>query len=117
MNCVEVEVAALGSPSLISLMISVDVKQHWTELAQTVHQLCESRGGRTGLPVPNNPYGPYGHKATLNWTSANRVQELRESRGGCAGLPVSNKPYDFCGRKANLERELAKDISQPTPVG
>ena len=26
-SCVEVEVAALGSPSLISLMVSVDVKQ------------------------------------------------------------------------------------------
>ena len=21
------------------------------------HELCESRGGRLGLPVPNNPYG------------------------------------------------------------
>ena len=28
MNCVKVEVAVLGSPSLIRLMISVDVKQH-----------------------------------------------------------------------------------------
>ena len=27
-SCVEVEVAVLGSPSLISLMVSVDVKQH-----------------------------------------------------------------------------------------
>ena len=29
-SCVKVEVAVLGSPSLISLMVSVDVKQHWT---------------------------------------------------------------------------------------
>ena len=28
-NCVKVEVAVLGSPSLISLMVSVDVKQQW----------------------------------------------------------------------------------------
>ena len=27
-NCVKVEVAALGSPSLIVLIVSVDVKQH-----------------------------------------------------------------------------------------
>ena len=27
-NCVKVEVAILGSPSLTSLMVSVDVKQH-----------------------------------------------------------------------------------------
>ena len=28
MSCVKVEVAVLGSPSLISLMVSVDVKHH-----------------------------------------------------------------------------------------
>ena len=27
-NCVKVEVALLGSPSLINLMVSVDVEQH-----------------------------------------------------------------------------------------
>ena len=27
-SCVKVEVAVLGSPSLINLMVSVDVKQH-----------------------------------------------------------------------------------------
>ena len=30
-------------------------------------QLCESRGGRPGLPVPNKPYGFCGREATLNW--------------------------------------------------
>ena len=29
------------------------------------HELCESRGGRPGLPVPNSPYGLCGRKATL----------------------------------------------------
>ena len=29
-------------------------------------ELCESRGGRPGLPVPNSPYGFCGRKATLN---------------------------------------------------
>ena len=36
MSCVKVEVAVLGSPSLISLMVSVDVKHR-------VCLLCESR--------------------------------------------------------------------------
>ena len=29
-------------------------------------ELCESRGGRPPLPVPNSPYGLCGRKATLN---------------------------------------------------
>ena len=29
-------------------------------------ELCESRGGRPGLPVPNSPYGLCGRKPTLN---------------------------------------------------
>ena len=29
-------------------------------------ELCESRGGRTGLSVPNSSYGLSGRKATLN---------------------------------------------------
>ena len=32
-------------------------------------QLCESRGGRPGLPVPNKPDGFCGRKATLNLNS------------------------------------------------
>ena len=31
-----------------------------------VQELCESGGGRAGLPVPNSPYGLCGRKATLN---------------------------------------------------
>ena len=41
----------------------------------TVQELCESRGGRPGLPVPNSPYGLYGRKATLN--SPNRGNEWK----------------------------------------
>ena len=29
-------------------------------------ELCESGGGRPGLPVPNKPYGLFGRKARLN---------------------------------------------------
>ena len=30
-------------------------------------ELCQSPGGRPGLPVPNNQYGLCERKATLNW--------------------------------------------------
>ena len=57
-----------------------------------------SRGGRPGLPVPNNPYGLCGRKATLNsWPF--RAQELCESRGG---LRVPNSLYGLCGRNATF---------------
>ena len=64
-SCVKVEVAVLGSPSLIVRTGSVDVKRHWTstELA-SLSELCESGGGLPG--VPNSPYSLCGRKATLN---------------------------------------------------
>ena len=41
-----------GLPSLISLMVSVDVKQHSTTVTTIiVQELCESGGGRPGLSV------------------------------------------------------------------
>jgi len=46
-------------------------------------ELCESGGGRPGLPVPNSPYVLCGREATLK----NRAQKLCESQGGCPGLP------------------------------
>ena len=32
----------------------------------TAQELCESRCGRRGIPVPNSPYDLCGRKATLN---------------------------------------------------
>ena len=63
--------------------------------------MCESRGARPGLPVPNSPLGLCGRKATLN-LNVSRAQELYESRGGRPGLPMHNSPYGLCGRKATL---------------
>ena len=71
----KVEVATLTYPSLISLMVSVDIKHHvyFVDVMQhrlnRARELCESRGGRPGLPVPNSPYGLCGRKATLNLNS------------------------------------------------
>ena len=59
------------------------VKMHQYPLNRLRTQvLCESRGGRPGLPVLNSPYGLCGRKATLNRL---RTQELCESRGGHPG--------------------------------
>ena len=61
-------------------------------------ELCESGGGRPGLPVPNIPYDLRGRKTTLNLNCTTRSQELCESRGGRPGPPVPNIPYGVCGR-------------------
>ena len=50
----KVEVAVLGSMSLISLVVSVDVKQQLKK--NRAQGLWESRGGRPELHVSNKPY-------------------------------------------------------------
>ena len=73
-------------------------------------ELCERRGGRPGLPVPNNPCGLCGRKTTVNELQSPRGQELCESGGGRPGLPVPHSPYRLCGRKATLnERERGRE--------
>ena len=66
-SCVKAEVAVLVYPSLVFLMVSVDI--NITERERRAQELCESRGGRPAppLPVPDIPYGLCGRKATLNW--------------------------------------------------
>ena len=67
----KVEVTVLGSPSLIVRIVSVDVEQHLNK--HRAQEMCESGGGRPGLPVPNSPYSLCGRKATL---SLNTVPDL-----------------------------------------
>ena len=48
---VKVELAVPDSPSLIIIMVSVDEKQHWTELRPArAQELCKSRGTVPGFP-------------------------------------------------------------------
>ena len=76
---VKVEVAVLGSPPLIIPTVSVDVKQHLKKKAfwLRAQELCESGGGRPGLPVPNGPHGLCGRQATMNLNSDNMKEAVR----------------------------------------
>ena len=64
----KVEVAVLGSLSLTVLKVSVDLKATFKaddEAVIRAQELCESRGGRPGLPVPNSPYDLCGLKSNI----------------------------------------------------
>ena len=67
-----VEVDVLGSPSLMVLMVSVDIKQHLKKKAVwfKAQELCESGGDRPGFPIPNSPYGLCGRQATFELESS-----------------------------------------------
>ena len=78
-------------------------------------ELCESRGGCPGLPVPNSPLGSCVRKATLEEEEEAcilRAQKLCKSRGGRRGLPVPNSPYGLCERKAtvNLKSQSSRVV-------
>ena len=122
-SCVKVQLAVLGSPSLIVPTVSVDVKQQWTwtHCHHRVQELCESRSGRPGLPVLNSPYClricvkvEVAFLGSLSLTVRTfcvdvkqywsyRVEDLCESRGGRPGLPVPDSACGLCGRKATFE--------------
>ena len=97
----KVEVAVLGSPSLKVLMDYVDVKQH----DRRAQELCESRGGRPGLPVPKSPYGFCGRKTTLNPKSL----RFRTAKGvGKGKVGVGNFHFCFHGTPSGGERTLPR---------
>ena len=61
----KVEVDVLGSPSLKSLRFLWTKRTLQPTRCTRAQELCESRGGCPGLPVPNSPYSLCGRKATL----------------------------------------------------
>ena len=81
-------------------------ENHAAIYRRKLKELCESQGGRPGLPVLNNrPCGLCGCTGTLEEEEERGrtevgAQQLCGSRGSCPGLPVPNKPDGFCGRKA-----------------
>ena len=46
-------------------------------------ELCESQGGRPGLPVPNTPCGLCGRKAVLNLTEQSLAGWLKQAACTC----------------------------------
>ena len=95
----KVEAVVLGSPSLIVVMVSVDVKQHSTNERNGVTGCVSMQGARLWLckfsgVVVNHAFSPdYFHGCIAYKTEKNRsthckVQELCDSRGGRPGLPV-----------------------------
>ena len=50
--------------------------------------MCESRGGRPGLPVPNSPYRLRGRKATLSLNGGAADAVFGRHMAGCAGLSI-----------------------------
>ena len=56
-----------GSPSLIVLMVSVDVEATFEakESSQKSGAVCEGRGGCHGLPDPYSPCGLCGHQSNV----------------------------------------------------
>ena len=66
-------------------------------------ELCESRHGRLGLPVPNTPYGLCGLKATLTLNLCHtEIRSCVKVEVAVLGPPTFTQPYGFCGRKATL---------------
>ena len=74
-----VEVAVLGSPSLIVLNYGLCGRKATLNLNCSNSELkscvSDSRSGRPGLPVPNSQYGLCERKATVNLNCS--VSELR----------------------------------------
>ena len=87
-SCVKVDVAVLDSPSLIvARTVSVAVKA--TLNSNRAQELCESRGGRPGAPIPNN--SPYGHcrRKKQHWTGTElRTQNSNRARS-CVKVEVA----------------------------
>ena len=106
----KVEVSVLGSLSIIYLIVSADVKQHWTWIKRHTHIyiyiICISSSGavwKLRWSPSNSPYGLCRHETKLNLNKKNiRAQELSESRGGHPGLPVPHNSYGFRGHKTTL---------------
>ena len=75
--------------------VSVDVKQHFSQS----QELCESRCGRPGLPVPIVSVD--GNNMELEQSSQNSGA-VRKSSGRPGLFLVPNSPYGLYGRKATL---------------
>ena len=58
--------------------------------------LCESRGGRPGLPDPNGPYGLCGRTATLNTEASRSYKRWPATLGENTALCDLPTDQEFC---------------------
>ena len=56
-------------------------------------ELCESRGRRSGVPVPNSPYG-----LSVD-VKQHLTEEVLSELRSCVKVEVGPRPYGLCGRK------------------
>ena len=74
----EKEYKMMPNATLISLVVSVDVKHRVYLLTYSVRaqELCESRRGRPGHPAPISPHGLCGCNATLNFEHCHHQKDV-----------------------------------------
>ena len=61
---------------------------HNNDVSLRALELCESRGGRPGLPVSNSSYGLCGRKATLNERTNERTKRTNERLADDSASPL-----------------------------
>ena len=104
-SCVKVKVAILGSSSLVSLTVSVDVKQHWERNLMRARSCVKVKVAILGSSSLVSLMVSVDVKQ--HWErNLMRAHEPRESQGGCTGLPVPKSLYSLYGRKATQRKEL-----------
>ena len=86
-----------------------------SRLCIRAQELCESRGGRPGLPVLICLMVPVDVKHHVYFTKRARVQELCESQGGRPGLPVLTILTVSVDVKHPQKKERKKQIPEVTP--
>ena len=104
-SCEEVKVDVLGSPSLISLMVSVDVRQQSAVSGLRAQELWGSQSGRPGFPVPNKPYGFCQCKAS-QLCLGSELRSCEEVKVDILGFPIPNKRYGFFDCKAPWKEKI-----------
>ena len=62
----------------LSCVTNVVLSEHQQQTFLT-RELCESRGGHAGLPVPNQPYGFCVRKATVKRKGARKKERKKEN--------------------------------------
>ena len=88
------------------------IRHGYTSRFGRAEELCESRGGCAGLPVPNKPYHVF------LWTESNTELSMESELKSCVNVEVAvlGSPslisliVCFCGRKTTFEEEAVSFV-------